>query len=309
MDYEAIAEQDRKNRAECVALVTRPRVEAMVAAKWWTNTLRTDEPPDTGDSHNDGVMFALSERKNFSEMELMSFEAELAAGIEAKISEHEGRHSLGGADPCIKWRWYVSLHCDYHSDVLLAEAAERSGLEGSDMTTFPCKTSMEINRGKIVVSRGYAARRSVAWASVKGSEYWASISMIQCRDTLADLGHGVAGTDKSRAADLFAQAVALDIARPSGYDGELSDDATGGQRNLGEFITGLGMGMELAVAVRVAQMRKAPEAEAPGDEEGVPEKALEVQSGTASSIDGDAATEVKDFLKKYPDAYVPEEGA
>ncbi len=265
MDYEARAEQDRKNRAERVAQVTRPRVEAMVAAKWWADTLRNPGIPDTGDSRNDGFMFALSEKDPFNESMIASFEAELAAGIEAELVGREERHSvhMGAVDPVYKWHWYLSIHCDYHPDTLLCEAAERAGLEHYD-SALPCKTDMYIDRGKIETSKGYGACREVVWSSVDGANYWASKAMVACRDVLAGLANGVVGNSQMLAADMFAQAVVIDLARPQGYDDELPQEAAQGQRGLGAFITGLGMAMEIAVAVRVTQMQKSPRSRSSG---------------------------------------------
>jgi len=178
-------EEHRRQRAARVAAVTHPRIEARVAAKWWANQVRQGQKGSSGDGHLDGFMVGMAalvgDSARFPARVIDTFEAELAAGIEAEIVERRYPD---------EWGWYVSLGCDYHPDTYLVEAADRAGMDNISAFVFPIKTTTWVDRGKVRVSAGYGSHDKTVWVSVEGALHWADESMERCSAELRALADG-----------------------------------------------------------------------------------------------------------------------
>lgn len=170
-DYEA-------ERAARVAAVTRPRPEAMAAAKWWVDQLRGGEQGSAGDAFVDAMM-SLIPRDALTVSELDRLEAELAAGVEGELVQREEWRRADGRDT--GWQWCLGIDVDYGPCTVLAKAAERAGV----CAAWPIKTNCTVDRGRVVVRCGYGAGFETVWLSEEGARHWTRVALERCRDELA----------------------------------------------------------------------------------------------------------------------------
>jgi hypothetical protein len=119
--------------------------EALVAAKWWADQLRSgfsqSNRADDPASQLAGVLLTTKQR-TFSEETIAAFESVLARLVDERLA----------ADPNLQ----VWVQTDYSPNAILREAAEEAGitLKPGDMTTFPMKTSIRVRHGEVVLSSG-----------------------------------------------------------------------------------------------------------------------------------------------------------
>jgi hypothetical protein len=112
------------------------------AVNWWADVIRSPKF-DNGDKSSAGEMgFMLAtmarDKCEPTADQIVEFKKQL--GIMLEVSENLP---------------YEGLHCDYHPEHLLCEAAEKSGI--SELN-FPWKTSMWFRDGKVTVAYGYAQK-------------------------------------------------------------------------------------------------------------------------------------------------------
>jgi len=121
------------------------RETAQKAARWWADTIKNGAKLDNGDKSDTGftthMLATIAQAENkITEEQALLFEEAL---VEALLDKKD-------ILPC------RILGCDYHPDRILAESAEKAGINPG-MTTFPWKTNMWIKDGEIEVSEGYGA--------------------------------------------------------------------------------------------------------------------------------------------------------
>jgi hypothetical protein len=248
-DMEAAMDRLKRERAARVAQVTRPRLEARVAAAWWAFKVAHPGRPDTGSGRNDGVMDVFAamagDSVRYPQQMIDCFEAELAAGIEAEIVRREENAALHG-DKAAEWRWFVRVGTDYHPDGTLSDAAERAGMENYGNFVFPCKTDIYIDRGRITGSIGYGGSYdNVIWASGEGVHYWSNDALVECRDKVMRLGTG--SSCHACALDAAQVAASLDGMRPPGYGEPYEPPRIEGDGST--YAEGAQLGLDLALAL------------------------------------------------------------
>lgn len=257
-NYDEQLERMRIERERRVAAVTRPRPEALAAAKWWADRLRSKFRTDVGDGHLsgmiDGFRAMMGDSVKFPPSMIDSFEAELAAGIEGEIVEREERYTEGvaryGTQHGDGWGWYIHIGVDYHPDRMLAEAAARAGIEDNGFI-FPSKTNMSVDRGKVTVSAGYGAMNKVVWMSPEGVSYWASDAMRRCQTYLADMASGIAEQHPELSAALEATSNRIEADRPKHHDKPSEPEPP--REKPGEY--GKGLGDSLTLCLELAGLR------------------------------------------------------
>lgn len=141
------------------------RKEANVAAKWWADTLRGDPTIDIGDAKLEGVMnWARDNTPDVDPETIDAFESVLAEEIEEMAVD-------AGWNPAKpdQGKIYRSIRVDYHPDEILTHAGEAVGIDVG-MTTFPSKTDMWIDPGKVTVRAGYSADIETIWSEEDDNE-------------------------------------------------------------------------------------------------------------------------------------------
>ena len=126
---------------------------ATAAAKWWRRAL---EHPryDNGDNSVMGaivMMMAMMANQEKSPEVLDQFEVELASDLEKRLED------------CSDYG--VSLGVDYNPDQILWSAAERTGMDWRENSSWPWKTHMWVKSNEITVSAGYRAPTEVIWSA------------------------------------------------------------------------------------------------------------------------------------------------
>ena len=110
-----------------------------VAAAWWRKQLEAPKFDNGVVLH--GMMAALASGPRPTPEQLDRFEVELAVLLTKETEDYD----------------YCSVGCDYGPDRMLAEAAEKAGINVNGPTTFPWKTMMWIDKEGVRVSAGYGA--------------------------------------------------------------------------------------------------------------------------------------------------------
>ncbi len=130
--------------------LTEAQIDA--AAKWWKERLRKPKfqlltEAERRDPRESGAAFAevlaTVTHKDLTDEQLDRFEEELKAGLRA----------LETPPYCIA--------VDYHPDAILGDAAERAGIKCGMMITFPPKTRMYFEAGRVSASCGYGVAPEV----------------------------------------------------------------------------------------------------------------------------------------------------
>jgi len=221
--WEELDAQRKQELAKIIESITQVREESKVAAKWWADQVRTGSSASVGDAKLDGVMAGFKaltgDRYKFSPEVIDKFEEELAREVEASIIEHERRYDEAyrnhSRDAASEWEWYVRLSVDYHPCSSLFDAATKAGMRDTSSFVFPCKTNMNIDRGKIEVQGGYGAERKVLWMSPEGVSYWSSEAMSRCVGSLLKLA---GGAPKELSPSLRETAQGIESSRPKQHD-------------------------------------------------------------------------------------------
>ena len=182
-----------QQRAEELAQVIEPRPEAVAAAKWWGEQLRSGNPGTAGDPHVDGMLSwarsAAGAKHACPDEKITNFETALARRIEAEISRRATEDPRSGKP---EWSWYVTLSVDYGPDMDLGEAARTAGIsDGNPSLVFPVKTCMWIDRGRVKVRAGYGAADRTVGGSTEGVEHWAALALTKCAEELDAIRDGI----------------------------------------------------------------------------------------------------------------------
>lgn len=140
------------------------RPEAKVAARWWANTFREEPRTEIGDvEKNAWIMWARenSPKIGVDEEVLIEFEQQLAEEIEDNIqsvgiweTDDEQWQRLG--------KDKRALRVDYHPCDVLRAAADAVGVD-TGVTTFPPKTPVYVDPGKVSVQNGVSADVVTIW--------------------------------------------------------------------------------------------------------------------------------------------------
>lgn len=118
-----------------------------VAVNYWANFLKDPSTviQDNGESSQFGILNTLTTMANkginYSDEKIDTFKLVLGTLIEKGLEERDT----------------MIVRVDYHPDSNLTAALDKSLGTYNDMSVFPCKTSMRINKavGKVEVSEGY----------------------------------------------------------------------------------------------------------------------------------------------------------
>ena len=113
--------------------------ESEIAASWWAENIGQNAKQNNGDSLQSALMLFLAQHAKVTEEERKLFKKALKQIIDREMKSGSG---------------YLSIYVDYAPDQLLTEAAQLSGVH---VSSFPCKTQMSIEPGKVRVSNGYGA--------------------------------------------------------------------------------------------------------------------------------------------------------
>jgi len=127
--------------------------EIAAASKWWRGCLEHPQSHENGDLYQSTFMTILSVKshRNPTPEQLDAFEAALTRILRDDYKD----------------RWYPEDHnrasymrCifnDYHADPRLAQACREAGIK-CGMLTFPCKTRMGIDPGRVKVNGVYSGQ-------------------------------------------------------------------------------------------------------------------------------------------------------
>lgn len=132
--------------------------EARAAAAWWADRLRSPGVMNAG-SRQERELGARDENLEFAEVLATTLAHTAAAERDPdSVDRFEGvlagkiDEALRAAGP-----YGITLGTDYHPDLILGDAAEETGVSGDGMTTFPWKTRMRVEPGRVQVAAGYGA--------------------------------------------------------------------------------------------------------------------------------------------------------
>jgi hypothetical protein len=125
--------------------------EIKVAAKWWADII-LGAPQDNGDAFQSGFATALGLRMPHPTPEQAERFREL---LETKLMAHTQSEHWRPDDP-IWGGARRTLAVDYHPCALLDDTAKAAGID-VNFSTFPMKTVMWIDPGKVEVRCGYGA--------------------------------------------------------------------------------------------------------------------------------------------------------
>lgn len=138
--------------------------EATIAAKWWADILRRNNVDhDNGEPMQSAFADYVRDRthpEGFDSEKIDEFERLLAKEIQKKINKREWDYD--------RPQFHTGptfIGCDYGPHPILEKTAREAGLD-INKTTFPFKTTMQVNPGQIWVSKGYKADRQF----IHGSE-------------------------------------------------------------------------------------------------------------------------------------------
>lgn len=130
-----------------------------VAAKWWTDQLRTRSKQDNGDALSNLFVGMMQEYGVFdvSAEQADVFEEALAEALRCSFRrvpwlDENPRFGSG----------LRAVGCDYHADRVLSQAAAVAGIP-ADCPPFPMKTIMWIDPDCVRVRHGYGAKVEVLW--------------------------------------------------------------------------------------------------------------------------------------------------
>ncbi|MFB6236980.1 MAG: hypothetical protein ABEH81_01280 [Halopenitus sp.] len=136
-------------------------VEAEVGAEWWTALLRDPEDVefDNGDPMYGALVRAMRdpEQHSYDSDVLDEYQSVLAEKIQGGI---ERRRTWDLDEP---EKGSTVIKCDYHTHPVLADAGEEVGIDVSGMMTFPSKTTMWLDPGRIRVRSGYTSDIECIW--------------------------------------------------------------------------------------------------------------------------------------------------
>jgi hypothetical protein len=147
--------------------MSEPRLEAVVAARWWTDTITGTFTHDVGGAaYSASYSYALGEPAGpaWTGEQRDAFQDALTARIEALCAGTQWMPDDPDAD-----RSKRILMCDYGPDDRLVESARAAGLK-LEVGDVPSKTWMRISPGEITASLGYGTRPVVIWSSAENAE-------------------------------------------------------------------------------------------------------------------------------------------
>lgn len=136
------------------AEVSADSPEISAAAKWWADQLRTKPKHDNGDATHALLYSLVSAVTKLNPPEVADrFEVILRGKLAAQINDGKSWYP----EEPNRASYNRGVYVDYHAPPVLMDSLAEAGGEGGDMMTFPCKTSMWINPGKVIVKNGYGA--------------------------------------------------------------------------------------------------------------------------------------------------------
>jgi hypothetical protein len=125
------------------------RVQIEVAAKWWSDQLRTRTKQDNGDNGMAAMLMLMVSLQEPSHADKAGvFEAHLIELLDVRLKDQTS---------CI-------LSTDYAPGGLLNSAAMKAGVP-AHCPPFPMKTVMWIEADKVSVKHGYGAKEKVLWGA------------------------------------------------------------------------------------------------------------------------------------------------
>lgn len=139
-----------------------PRPEAVAAAAWWAEQLATpavrhDVGDDTANVMSNTV--AALVRRQRDQAQIDAFREVLAEEIEKHVEQYSWRPEEPHFGSAMR-----AIMVDYGPDPVLADAAEKAGLE-LKVLDLPMKTVMWINPGRVEVAAGYRSAPIVVWSA------------------------------------------------------------------------------------------------------------------------------------------------
>jgi len=127
--------------------------EINAAVEWWAKVIQEPKHDNGEPLQSLFANWLTSKLKPLAEDQIESFKKNLTVKIRELLQKYQ--HYWREGDPRCG-EFFRTIAVDYYPCSELAEAAEKAGIDATDLR-FPMKTEMWINPGEVKVRHGYSA--------------------------------------------------------------------------------------------------------------------------------------------------------